>query len=117
MHGDFTLGTGCAPFRSLIEERVAQSAGVSCSLALGERKREASTGKFTVWITVHIEKAIAFLRGHFVCLSSLLTSSVFLEETCLSGFQQIKLKSVLLFFSKFEINKFLVPATGHMILL
>ena len=27
MHGGYPVGTGCAPFRSLIEERVSQSAG------------------------------------------------------------------------------------------
>ena len=39
LHGIFHLGTGCAPFRSLIEDRVAQSAGGKLQFGLGGRKK------------------------------------------------------------------------------
>ncbi len=43
MHRIFPLGTGCAPFRSFIEERVSQSAGGKLKFMCGQRQRETGT--------------------------------------------------------------------------
>ena len=43
MHRIFPLGTGCAPFRSFIEERMSQSAGGKLKLKMHKMRTGAES--------------------------------------------------------------------------